>query len=299
MTEGRRGLFSACDTGCGRLQGSELVGLARGAALRGARASVVSLWPVDDVATAMLMEFFHEELRGSEPPARALWRAQLRLQQTSAEEALTYFTRAADAYAEASEALAAAGRPGAAERFRAHLRTVKLRARQARRPRPSAFEAAAPLGGLPGIGDWRLSNALTPRELALSTTTRPAPADAEHSRPTLPLEGERLAWLERLLEEDESLAGVEVLAPDGASLGVVPSRMCSTTFSNTIARPDARRARRPTRRRARRRDARSSSATRTSRPTAACLGRLAATARVQSLRPRLCGAPRADDAPGR
>ena len=67
-----------------------------------------------------------------------------------------------------------------------------------------------------------MSNALTPRELALRH------ADPSCAGPTLsieadvPLEGEGRAWLERLLEEDESLAGVEVLAPDGASLGVVP-----------------------------------------------------------------------------
>lgn len=149
-------VFSACDTGRGRLQGSELVGLARGLLYAGARASVVSLWPVDDVATAMLMEFFHEGLRGSEPPARALWRAQLRLQQTTAEEALPYFTRASGAYAEASEAFAAAGRAGAAERFRAHLRTVKLRARQARQsPARRPFEAAGHWAAFQIIGDWR------------------------------------------------------------------------------------------------------------------------------------------------
>jgi CHAT domain-containing protein len=149
-------VFSACDTGRGRLQGSELVGLARGLLYAGAQAAVVSLWPVDDVATAMLMEFFHEELRGSEPPARALWRAQLRLQQTGAGEALPYFTRAADAYAQAAEALAAAGRAGAAERFRVHLRTVKLRARQARQsPARRPFEAAGHWAAFQVIGDWR------------------------------------------------------------------------------------------------------------------------------------------------
>lgn len=67
-----------------------------------------------------------------------------------------------------------------------------------------------------------MSNALTPRELALRH------ADPSCAGPTLsieadvPLEGERLAWLERLIVEDESLAGVEVMASDGASLGVVP-----------------------------------------------------------------------------
>jgi hypothetical protein len=67
-----------------------------------------------------------------------------------------------------------------------------------------------------------MSTVLTPRELALSH------ADPACAGPTLgieadvPLKGERLAVLENLLAADEALVGLEVFAPDGASLGVVP-----------------------------------------------------------------------------
>jgi CHAT domain-containing protein len=148
-------VFSACDTGRGSLQGSELIGLARGLLYAGARASVVSLWPVDDVATAMLMEFFHGELHAGQPPARALWRAQQRLQQSAAEQAAPYFERAAEAYAGAVEALASAGRAEAAERFRVELRRLRLRARHARQaPARRPFEAAGHWAAFQIIGDW-------------------------------------------------------------------------------------------------------------------------------------------------
>jgi len=67
-----------------------------------------------------------------------------------------------------------------------------------------------------------MSTVLTPRELALSH------ADPACTGPTLsieadvPLKGEQLAVLENLLAADEALVGLEVFAPDGASLGVVP-----------------------------------------------------------------------------
>jgi hypothetical protein len=67
-----------------------------------------------------------------------------------------------------------------------------------------------------------MSTVLTPRELALSH------ADPTCTGPTLsieadvPLKGEQLAVLENLLAADEALVGLEVFAPDGASLGVIP-----------------------------------------------------------------------------
>jgi hypothetical protein len=67
-----------------------------------------------------------------------------------------------------------------------------------------------------------MSPVLTPRELALSL------ADPACIGPTLsieadvPLKGEQLAVLEELITADETLVGLEVFAPDGASLGVVP-----------------------------------------------------------------------------
>lgn len=148
--------LSACDTGRGRLQGGELVGLARGLLYAGARSVVVSLWPVEDVATAMLMEFFHEELSVHGGPARALWRAQIRLRQTTAKEAGPYFACAADAYAEAVAALKESGRGGAAERLGVKLDDVKLRAEMGDlSPASRPFEEARDWSAFQVIGDWR------------------------------------------------------------------------------------------------------------------------------------------------
>jgi CHAT domain-containing protein len=149
-------VLSACDTGRGSLQGSELVGLARGLLYAGARAAVVSLWPVDDVATAMLMEFFHAELRAPAPPADALRRAQQRLQRTEAGEAAGYYARASAAYAEAVAALEAAGRMGEAEHFRDKLCEVELRAESgALSPAARPFQDACHWAAFQVIGDWR------------------------------------------------------------------------------------------------------------------------------------------------
>jgi hypothetical protein len=79
-----------------------------------------------------------------------------------------------------------------------------------------------------------MSPVLTPRELALSH------ADAACTGPTLsieadvPLKGEQLAVLENLLAADEALVGLEVFAPDGASLGIVP---LADVFAYVLAQP--------------------------------------------------------------
>ncbi|HEV2762978.1 MAG TPA: CHAT domain-containing protein, partial [Pyrinomonadaceae bacterium] len=149
-------VFSACDTGLGRLQGSELVGLARGLLHAGARAAVVSLWPVDDVATAMLMEYFHAELRAQGSPARALWRAQLRLHGATASDVAPYSKSVADAYADSFAAFAASGRAAEAERVEERLSEVRLGARRGRRfPDRRPFTAPAFWAAFQVIGDWR------------------------------------------------------------------------------------------------------------------------------------------------
>jgi CHAT domain-containing protein/tetratricopeptide (TPR) repeat protein len=76
-------VLSACQTALGReIRGEGLVGLTRGFFHAGARAVLVSLWEVDDRATAELMRLFYREmLQGGRPPAAALRAAQAALRQ--------------------------------------------------------------------------------------------------------------------------------------------------------------------------------------------------------------------------
>jgi CHAT domain-containing protein len=72
-------VLSACDTGRGAMSlGGDLVGLTRGLLAAGVRRSLVSLWPVDDVAACVTMVAFHEKMLFGErdAPALALARAQ-------------------------------------------------------------------------------------------------------------------------------------------------------------------------------------------------------------------------------
>jgi len=60
-------VLSACETGMGKVvAGDDLLGLARSFYLGGASAVVSSLWPVEDEATRLFMEVFHERSRGGE-----------------------------------------------------------------------------------------------------------------------------------------------------------------------------------------------------------------------------------------
>ena len=81
-------VLSACQTGLGeRTGGDDVVGLARGLLAAGARDAIVSLWPVGDVSTSLLMARFYTRLRVGDPPAIALAAAQEYLRRLSAEEA--------------------------------------------------------------------------------------------------------------------------------------------------------------------------------------------------------------------
>ena len=72
--------LSACETGVSAVApGDELIGLARGFFAAGAPSLVLSLWTVDDDATADLMTDFYTRLRDGASPAAALRQAQLRL----------------------------------------------------------------------------------------------------------------------------------------------------------------------------------------------------------------------------
>lgn len=75
--------LSACETGLSALApGDDLVGLARGFLLAGAPSLLVSLWMVDDAATAELMTHFYRSLLSGLRPAAALRQAQRALLST-------------------------------------------------------------------------------------------------------------------------------------------------------------------------------------------------------------------------
>lgn len=71
-------VLSACETGLGKdVRGEGLIGLTRGFLYAGARRVVVSLWPVNDPATAALMQkFYRGMLKENLRPAAALAKAQ-------------------------------------------------------------------------------------------------------------------------------------------------------------------------------------------------------------------------------
>jgi CHAT domain-containing protein len=71
--------LSACETGVSAVApGDEVIGLARGFFSAGAQSLLLSLWTVDDAATARLMADFYTQLRAGERPAAALRHAQRR-----------------------------------------------------------------------------------------------------------------------------------------------------------------------------------------------------------------------------
>jgi len=74
-------VLSACQTGLGKdVKGEGLVGLTRGFMYAGAARVVVSLWSVNDKATADLMtKFYQKMLKQSERPAAALRAAQVEM----------------------------------------------------------------------------------------------------------------------------------------------------------------------------------------------------------------------------
>ena len=74
-------VLSACETGLGKqIKGEGLVGLTQGFMYAGARRVVVSLWNVNDKATAELMaRFYRGMLRENKTPAAALRTAQLEM----------------------------------------------------------------------------------------------------------------------------------------------------------------------------------------------------------------------------
>jgi CHAT domain-containing protein len=72
--------LSACETGMNAVApGDELLGLTRGFLSAGSPSVMMSLWTIDDEATAELMTAFYEELAQTKSPATALRNAQVEL----------------------------------------------------------------------------------------------------------------------------------------------------------------------------------------------------------------------------
>jgi CHAT domain-containing protein len=72
-------VLSACETHLGELSvGDEMVGLERAFIRAGSPSLLTTLWPVDDAATAALMEQFYTHLRAGVSKAEALRLAQLK-----------------------------------------------------------------------------------------------------------------------------------------------------------------------------------------------------------------------------
>ena len=70
-------VISACESGLGTIKAGEGVyGLKRAIAVSGARSSLLSLWKVDDTATAAFMQSFYQRLKNREGRAEALARTQ-------------------------------------------------------------------------------------------------------------------------------------------------------------------------------------------------------------------------------
>ena len=73
-------VLSACETGLGKVEGTEgLTGLTRAFQFAGARSIIASYWNVDDQSTSVLMRRFYQYLKWGKPKAEALRQAQVDL----------------------------------------------------------------------------------------------------------------------------------------------------------------------------------------------------------------------------
>ena len=75
-------MLSACDTGLGKFSGGEgYLGFSQALFLAGGRSLLLSLWQVDDAATALLMTRFYENLLGTPEKTAALARGDRQVSQ--------------------------------------------------------------------------------------------------------------------------------------------------------------------------------------------------------------------------
>jgi CHAT domain-containing protein len=81
-------VLSACDTGRGRITGDGVVGLSRAFVTAGVPSIMVSLWAVDDAATAELMVEFYDQWQQTGDKAQALRQAMLTTMQNHSDPRL-------------------------------------------------------------------------------------------------------------------------------------------------------------------------------------------------------------------
>lgn len=79
LMRGATVVLSGCQTGAGRLEGGEVLGLQSAFLYAGARNIVSSLWKVDDTATAILMSDYYDGLVNGSETGEALRLAQLQM----------------------------------------------------------------------------------------------------------------------------------------------------------------------------------------------------------------------------
>jgi CHAT domain-containing protein len=85
-------VLSGCSTGLGKLsRGEGLIGMSRAFLYAGAPSLVVSLWPVDDESTAVLMKSFYAHLKQGMDKSKALQRAKIDMMRTNASYADPFF----------------------------------------------------------------------------------------------------------------------------------------------------------------------------------------------------------------
>jgi CHAT domain-containing protein len=70
--------MSACDSGRGKITGDGVIGLSRGYLAAGVPSVMVSLWPVSDRSTAILMVNFYQGLKSGQSKAASLRSAMLK-----------------------------------------------------------------------------------------------------------------------------------------------------------------------------------------------------------------------------
>ena len=133
-------VLAACDTGVNASRpGDDLIGLTRSILYAGAKSVLVSLWPVDQTSTSLLLSAFYTELSQGVGKANALRTAQLNVRNITAE----------DIVLDCSEKLARIGEGP----DRNWLVMRKIRAREAARDYAEALRECDQLAGALTVND--------------------------------------------------------------------------------------------------------------------------------------------------